>query len=77
MKNLLRMLVLVGVLATPQFLSAECTHAPGDCVTTMAWDVVTCTYPDGSWTQTIYWCNGDQTISDSKGRVRHKIMNVG
>ena len=31
MKNLLRMLVLVGVLATPQFLSAECTHAPGDC----------------------------------------------
>ena len=77
MKNLLRLLVLVGVLATPQFLSAQdCTHAPGDCVTTSAWDVVTCTNPDGTYTQTIYWCNGDITTSGSggDGKIRHKIM---
>lgn len=73
MKNLIRLLVLVGILATPQFLSAGCTHAPGDCVTTEAWDVVTCWYSDGTYTQTIYWCNGDITIRGRNGAVKHTI----
>ena len=59
MKNLFRLLVFMGVLATPQFLSADCTHAYGDCVTTSAWDVETCWYGDGSGMQTIYWCTGE------------------
>ncbi len=73
MKTLFRLLVCVGVLATPQFLSADCTHAYGDCSNPniSAWDVETCWYPDGTYIQTIYWCNGDVTTSGG-GRVKYK-----
>lgn len=65
MKNLIRLLVCIGVLATPQLLSAEttCTHAPGDCndPSISAWDVETCWYNDGTGDgiQIITWCTGE------------------
>lgn len=68
MKNLIRLLVCVGVLATPQLLSAEttCDHAYGDCDNPYiaASDVETCWFNDGSGEgeQTITWCDGTKTV---------------
>ena len=61
MKNLFRLLICSWVLATPQLLSAECTHAYGDCnnPNISAWDVETCWYGNGTGLQTIYWCTGE------------------
>lgn len=73
MKNLIRLLVCVGILASPQLLPAgDCTHAYGDCVTTDAWDVETCWNDDGTYIQTTYWCNGDVSVYDS-GNRGHKV----
>lgn len=66
MKNLIRLLVCVGVLATPKLLSAEdCSHAYGDCSNPYisASDVETCWFNDGSGEgyQIISWCDGTTT----------------
>ena len=67
MKNIIRLLVCVGVLATPQLLSAEqtCTDAYGDCnnPAISASDVETCWFNDGTGEGelTIIWCDGTIT----------------
>lgn len=69
MGGTIKRLIFIGALFMAPGLQADCTHAPGDCVTTSAWDVVNC--PDG--TTTIYWCNGDVTVyGGGAGHVQQK-----